>query len=50
MHLELNDYEAAADAHIKQQEIRATGTLERAGTTRELINPTGLVAVPKRQP
>lgn len=50
MHLELSDYEAAADAHIKQQEIRATGTLERAGTTRELINPTGLVAVPKPQP
>lgn len=38
--LDPSDYEIAARANVERTEIRATGTLESAGTIRELTNPT----------
>jgi hypothetical protein len=45
MHLDRTDWKVAAQAHIREREIRATGTLERAGTTRELTETTRIEIV-----
>lgn len=42
MYLDQADWKVAAQAHIQEREVRATGTLERAGTMRELTKPTGI--------
>ncbi len=42
MHLDHADWKIAAQAHMQEREVRATGTLERAGTMRELTEPTGI--------
>lgn len=45
MELHAPDWRTAAEAQIAEAEIRATGTLERAGTTRELTSPTAIKRV-----
>jgi hypothetical protein len=45
MHLDHSDWKIAAQAHIQEREIRATGTLERAGTRRELTEMIGIEVV-----
>jgi hypothetical protein len=45
MLLDHAEWKTAAQAHIQERELRATGTLERAGTMRELTKPTGLKIV-----
>ena len=39
------DWKVAAQAHIEEREVEATGTLERAGTMRELTKPRGVKIV-----
>ena len=43
--LDRSDYDLAAGAHIQEQEIQVVGTLERAGTVSELIDPVELTVV-----
>jgi len=43
--LERSDYDVALQAHTNEQEISVTGTLERTGTTRELVGAKGLAIV-----
>jgi hypothetical protein len=45
MELERSDYDLALRAHADELEIRAVGTIERAGTIRELVEPTGVAIV-----
>jgi hypothetical protein len=40
LQLERSDYELAMRAHSRDLEVRAVGTLERAGWTRELTDPS----------
>jgi len=46
LQLDRSDYDTAWSAHSQDMEIRATGTLERAGRIRELTNPTNLEIIP----
>jgi hypothetical protein len=45
MHLGHADWKIAAEAHIQERQVRATGTLERAGTARELTKPSGITII-----
>lgn len=47
LQLDRSDYDRAWTAHAQDLEIRATGTLERAGRIRELSNPTALEVIPR---
>ena len=45
LELDRPDYDRAIGAHKADLQIRAIGTLERAGTIRELTDPTSFAVV-----